>query len=334
MNKENALNIIDEFRKEKSGKVQKCKLVDPWFITNVLEHNPPIYKKLTIGYEVNVNNEYTLILKIFSKNRKTNRLAKEILCKIGEGRIERMYAGKSKPKLLLGFNRQSINNLPVSLGSSVSNEFSGYGTVGGFVMFNGQRKALLTCGHVLQNISYKQVYSPAPFKRNSLFNNKRHVGDIHSHFHPNRNIRNIIDASTAVLFDHIPTTLNVIQSECQFKGKLVKPISNNTEINTGELTYKIGARLAFKIGVFAGIHYDVKINGFLFDELYAINDKVGTFAKPGDSGSLAFIEQNGVLLGLGIVVGEATIRDGRSSVKQTYICPLSKILNILNASFV
>jgi len=335
MNKAELLSTIEEFRNEISGNSVNCRLIDPWFISRTDKHAPPMYKKLTIGYEVNSDDEYLLIIKTYSKNRKTNRLAKEIICRVGEGRVERMYVGKSRPKLLIGHIRPfNKKNLPVSLGSSVSNGSLGYGTIGGFVKTNEGKKALLTCGHVLYDKSYKQVYSPAFTKKNILQRNKRYVGDIDAYHYPKMDIKNLIDASTAVLLDHVPTTLNKIQSECQFKGKQVQPISHDVEIGTGELAYKIGAKLPFKVGSFAGKHYDVKINGFLFDELYAINDKIGIFAKPGDSGSLAFIEQNGSLFGLGIVVGEAIISGGRSSVKQTYICPLSKILDILDVSFV
>lgn len=335
MNKKEALSIIDEFRNEFSGESFSYKLIDPWFISKVDKQNTPIYKKLTIGYEVNSNDEYLLIIKTYSKNRKTNRLAKEIICRIGEGRVERMYVGKSRPKLLIGHIKPfSKKDLPVSLGSSVSNGSSGYGTIGGFVKTKEGKKALLTCGHVLYDKSFRQVYSPAPVRRSILQRNKRYVGDIDAYHYPKMDIKNLIDASTAVLLENVPTTLNKIQSECLFKGKQVHPISHDVEIGTGELAYKIGAKLPFKVGSFAGKHYDVKINGFLFDELYAINDKIGIFAKPGDSGSLAFIEHNGSLFGLGIVVGEAIISGDRSSVKQTYICPLSKILDILDVSFV
>lgn len=334
MEKVKVIQIIEKFRNEISGNSDKIEIVDPWFVNNN-KTEVPVYKKLSIGYNVKNEGDYEIILKTFSKNRKTNRLALEILNRIGDGRIERLFSGKSKPSFLIGKKNYKKEQF-VTLGSSVSNQFNSYGTIGGFVKTKENKLAILTCAHVLKDSSQTTVYSPAPKKNSNHKKIHRQVGIIHKHHLPSSVYKtNYIDASSTILFENIPIKPNIITYTCKFKGKIIKPIQNDKErIDRGELIYKLGAKISYKVGSYVGLH-DVEIDGISFSELHTVNDKIGSFAKPGDSGSLGFIEQNGSLFGLGLVVGYAYVAGYRKSyIKQTYICPINRILDDLEVSFI
>jgi hypothetical protein len=334
MNKEQALEIISTLKKEISERSLNYKFLNPWFLTSGYD-KVPVYKRIAFGYTVNDKDQYEIIVKIFSKNGKTRRFAREIIEKIGEGRVERIFSGKIRPVLLLGLDNKIKNNQPVSIGASVSNDHYNYGSIGGFVKNADGNELLLTCGHVLKDKKLNHVYSPALRRKISKSHYARKVGEIHHHHLPCINNPNLIDASTAIIYDHIETAKNTILHDCEFRGKTIKPIPNDFRIPPkGTIVYKLGVHHLFKIGSFIGL-LDFHIGRHKFYDMYAINNKIGEFAAPGDSGSMVCIEQNGELLGLGIIVGQQPSEDdGGEACYQTFVCPLNRILETLKVSLI
>jgi hypothetical protein len=69
-----------------------------------------------------------------------------------------------------------------------------------------------------------------------------------------------------------------------------------------------------------------------FDNMIEIewSDGRRPFAKPGDSGSALYQEASRTVFGLHIASGEITRKDGRTkrTVKVSYACPISKVMDI------
>jgi len=336
MSIENKLKIIEDFRKEYNCESHLTTLIDPWFSNNI-SNNRPIYKKMSIGYCFTEDNKYEIVIKLFTKNKKTKRLALDFLKKVGGGRIERNTFAKVSSNFLLG-NKNNFEQDLVCLGSSVSFKKSSYGTIGGFVKTKDDRIALLTCGHVLNPgiLNKKKVFSPAhKAGKNSNFK-PTEVAIVHRSNPPLKNKINNIDASIAILNDTTDTYSNTIHFDCQFKEKKIESFNPSLEnLKENIDVYKIGSNKPFSIGRFIGVFNDVEICGFKFDELYVANNKIGEFAIPGDSGSIVFIENSDKLLGLGIVIGRGIRIDDSKKVFnfETYICPLNKIMNEFNVDY-
>jgi hypothetical protein len=332
---ENISKIINDFRQEYKCESNQNKLIDPWFNTYT-PYNKPVYKKMSIGYCITNDNKYEIVIKLFTRNKKTKRLALQFLQKVGGGRIERNTFAKAGCNFLKGSKSNQKDDL-LSLGSSVSFKNSSYGTIGGFVKTKDDRIALLTCGHVLNSglLNRKKVFSPA-HKAGEKSNFKpTEIAIVHRSNPPQRNTTNNIDASTAILNETVNSSLNTIYFDCQFRGKKIELFNPSLgELRENIDVFKIGASKPFSIGKFEGVFNDVEIRGYKFEELYVVNNKVGEFAIPGDSGSIAFIEQSDKLLGLGIVIGRG-IRIDSSKIfnYETYICPLNTIINELNVDY-
>jgi len=84
-------DIIDQLRYELSGKCQNPEYVDQWLFNSSEKISVPVYKRITLGYVQKDPDNYELIIKTFTKNSKTNRLANEIIEKIGTGKVERNF---------------------------------------------------------------------------------------------------------------------------------------------------------------------------------------------------------------------------------------------------
>jgi hypothetical protein len=329
MKKETILELVRCLRDELYGKKKLHYISDSWIIKSNTDYIP-VYKRLSFGYKVDQNNNYELIIKIYSKNNRTRKVAKDILDKVIEGRIERVYSDKFEATFLLSKNKLQANNkYSLSLGSSVSNYRKNYGSIGAFVTNKNGEHLILTCAHVLKNKEQNIVYSPLPKRKIFSSHIEGRIGEIYHHYLPNKNlIPNYIDASTVLLDSEIDSHKNVILHSCKFEGRKIIPISDDFTVPEGTNVYKLGVNHLFKIGVYAN-KTDFHIKRHVFHSMHSISEKIGRFSLPGDSGSMVFIEQNDVLFGLGIIVGYE-IQNG---IRNTCVCPINRVLETFELSF-
>jgi hypothetical protein len=206
---------------------------------------------------------------------------------------------------------ENNNAIKLQIGHSISHRNYSKGTIGAFVKDEKQRICLLSCNHVLaQNgelvdLSIPEtsieVYHPGN-SRDSLGTRDGHVANVVGYLPLNAD-GNQSDSAYASILDNIPYSGNVIPDGFPFAGQPIYQQPRDFVLQPGTVIYKIGSNTQFTSGKFARFEKGIRIRQHKFDHVIKViwSSFDEPFSLMEDSGSLAFVNDNGTLYAIGMV---------------------------------
>lgn len=240
--------------------------------------------------------------------------------------------------------------IPLQLGSSIGNVEGKSGTLGGFLIDDGeedQERYILSCNHVLalcdQSRAGDSIVHPGPDDSDPIVRN--HVGWLSEYVanlisaRPNGSDSALAKLDTA---DRVSILGNVVPPGLSNSGAHIAPLTEDYPLR-GAVVEKIGRSTGHTKGTIATVSLDnvdveyrfiadgkAETKVFTFDNVIEIlsGDRQSPFSFYGDSGSLVYTEIDSKLFGVGIVFAGAfrSPENGGPVEPLTLCCTLKDIL--------
>lgn len=301
--------------------------------------NPKKESRLAVGYSKRKKNNYWLELRVQMGMGAAYRRAEDIKeMARGEANIEIVPIVEVPPRKnvpVKGRIRLTRKLRPLEIGCSIGHLDGGAGTLGAFVELRDGRPALLSNNHVLALFNHAEtgdyVYQPGRQDvRRQLAGNR--IARLYNFVPLSRSQRNHVDSAIAVIRDDISFHGNVIPIGLRHpkQGKILK-LGDPLSLTAGTKVSKIGRTTGFRQGVVKAIALDnvsvrTPIGNLMFDDTIEIewlpNKK--PFSKPGDSGSVVFVEDDLSVIGLHFAGGHKKNNSRRIGV--SYSCNIRTVL--------
>lgn len=305
-------------------------------------------RRISLGQSVDADGDYTLELRVHKKRGLAYTNALKIKEAYKDVNIE-VYDHVNVPSV--GLNDDSVQlqqfKRPIFPGFSISTLDDGAGTIAGFVE-NKDGTHLLSCNHVIAKLGevdmkskvQRQIYQPA-VQDHPNFDNDNIVAELSKYAPIAQTAPNEIDAAIAILNDENQLGGNVVPNGFTFGGREIEPLPKGYEIPKGTIVYKIGRTTGLTSGELSGLSFDLVTvsigkKPYNFNNVIEISwlESSKPFSKQGDSGSIAFIEDNDKLYAIGMVFAAGRKKIGKDYVGITLLCTLKDILRRLKVTWV
>jgi transposase len=211
----------------------------------------------------------------------------------------------------------------------------GAGTLGAFVELEDGRPALLSNNHVMALFNYAETddYIYQPGRQDVLRQLARNrIARLYEFVPLSRTQRNHVDSAIAVIRDDISFNGNIVPTGLRHpkQGKMLK-LGDPLSLTAGTVVSKIGRTTGFRQGLVKAIALDnvsvrTPIGNLMFDDTIEIEwlpDKK-PFSKPGDSGSVVFVEDDLSVIGLHFAGGHK--QNGARRIGVSYSCNIRTVL--------
>jgi hypothetical protein len=307
--------------------------------------HPKIEARLAVGYSKIKKSNYQLELRVQRGKGTAYRRALELKeMARGEANIEVVPVIEVPPRKKVpekGRVRLTQRVRPLEIGISIGHLDGGAGTLGAFVELKDGRPAILSNNHVMARFNKAElgdyIYQPGQQDvRRQLARNR--IARLHDFVPLSRTLRNHVDSAIALIRDDVTFRGNIIPSGVRHSrpGELLK-LGNPLKLPANTVVSKIGRTTGFRQGLVKAIALDnvpvrTPIGNLLFDDTIEIEwlpDKK-PFSKPGDSGSLVFIEEDLAAIGLHFAGGQ--IKRGAKRIGVSYSCNIRTVLEDYGAS--
>jgi hypothetical protein len=307
--------------------------------------NPRFESRLAIGYSRVSRNNFWLELRVQRGEGVAFNRAMEIKEEAkGEANIEIIPHVEVPFRIDIpekGRVRLTEWRRPLEIGYSIGHLDGGAGTLGSFVELANGHPGLLSNNHVLALFNYAErkdyIYQPGRQDvRPQLATNR--IAKLENFVPLSRTERNPIDAAIAAILDDMSFRGNVIPSGIYHpkQGSKLK-IGDPLNLTAGTVVNKIGRTTGFTRGLVKAIALDnvpvrTQIGNLMFDDTIEIewfsNSK--PFTKPGDSGSVVFVEDDLRVIGLHFAGGQ--IQRGARTYGVSYSCNIRTVLDAFGVS--
>lgn len=151
-----------------------------------------------------------------------------------------------------------------------------------------------------------------------------------------REDRNRSDSAVALLLKKIDFGIpNQVPKKFPFKGQVIHHTPDSGDLlSRDKIVYKIGRTTGFTTGKVSAVALDnvpvITNEGYevLFDDVIEINwlSNRQPFSKPGDSGSIVFIEEKGKLLAVGLHFAGGIRKIEGKEIGISYSCNIDTVL--------
>ncbi len=343
--------------------IHQVKQLEPKFQNFFKDYRDSTQRMLAVGYAKKKAGNYSLELRVKSKNGKAAELACRIRdtlkddvnikilrnIKIPDSPAECEKLAKSQSNYnFTGYPPFCTKNKTLSIGLSIGHSNGGSGTLGAFFIDpDNQNKLILSCNHVLALCNTAEEGDPIfhPGSVDSSCTSDNIIGYLEKYYHLSTENAKQYDAAFAKLKSKIRIKGNVIP-EGDFKGQYIHP-PNTEAVVIGTEVEKFGrttghSRGAVKSASMDGIKIEMdnindKTKTFSFNDIFEVYSiKVDEpFSKAGDSGSLVFYRNNSEFYAIGIVfAGAETAGFEGSEYKPISLCyTLKNVINDPNITY-
>jgi hypothetical protein len=301
--------------------------------------NPKKESRLAVGYSRRKKNDYWLELRVQRGKGTAYRRAEEVkkLAR-GEANIEIIPVIQVPPRKDVpetGRRRLTRRTRPLHIGCSIGHLDGGAGTLGAFVELKDGSPAILSNNHVMALFNYAEtrdyIYQPGRQDvRRQLAGNR--IARLKDFVPLSRAQRNQVDSAIAVLREDISYHGNIIPKGLRHPkhGSTLK-LGDPLDLTAGTVVNKIGRTTGFTRGIVKAIALDnvsvrTPIGNLMFDDTIEIEwfSNKKAFSKPGDSGSVVFVEDDLSVIGLHFAGGY--LKRGAKKIGVSYSCNIRTAL--------